>query len=136
MARKLTITLIVLFGFLGLGSSRPAFEDDESFAFDEEEARVYEDERVYDQEEAQAYDEEALRAYDEALAEFKSQYEEIRVNAGYFKSYSLQNFYLSYGCYAEKRRRATSTPRVLVFLLRPEGWQLRRCYKPSCLLHV
>ncbi|XP_057376888.1 uncharacterized protein LOC130698098 [Daphnia carinata] len=91
MAQKLTITLIVLFGLLTLGLSRPTFEDDESFAFDEEEARAYqegqgydekedheEEERAYDDEEGQAYDEEESRAYGDVPAEFMSQYEEIR----------------------------------------------------------
>ncbi|KAI9563428.1 hypothetical protein GHT06_010891 [Daphnia sinensis] len=84
MAQKLTITLIVLFGLLTLGSSRPTFEDDESFSFDDEEARAYEEEgRGYDDEEARAYEEEEVRAYDDeedqAYDEEESRaYEEIR----------------------------------------------------------
>ncbi|XP_045032862.1 uncharacterized protein LOC116927189 isoform X2 [Daphnia magna] len=85
MAQKLTITLIVLFGLLTLGLSRPTFEDDESFSFDDEEARAYEEEgRDYDDEEARAYEEQEVRsssdeenrpAYDE---EESGAYEEIR----------------------------------------------------------
>jgi hypothetical protein len=74
MTRKLTIALVVLFGLLALGSSRPSFEDDESIGSGEEA------EEAFDEEEARIFQDQVARAYHEVQAEMMSQLQETRVS--------------------------------------------------------
>ncbi|XP_032790099.2 uncharacterized protein LOC116927189 isoform X1 [Daphnia magna] len=122
MAQKLTITLIVLFGLLTLGLSRPTFEDDESFSFDDEEARAYEEEgRDYDDEEARAYEEQEVRsssdeenrpAYDE---EESGAYEEQEVRASSDEENRPAYDEEESGAYEEIRKSEEGPPRLLKF---------------------